>query len=103
MTLAPPLHPADRRRATEVIAVAIPAQPPALAGGFAGLPTGGLGTIPLTVAGPWIRNKELIATATFTSARRALHRAPNLRRTCRRRKRKRRPRRKPKPKKEEEL
>jgi len=57
MALSPGPHPAHRRLAAEVIAIAILAQPPPLAGGLAGLPAGGLETIPLPIHRPGIRNK----------------------------------------------
>src|SRR6266487_2787992 len=86
MALTPQLHPAHRLRAAEIITVAVLAEPPSLTGRLAGVPTGGLGTIPLAIVGPRVRKKKLIATAAFASA----HREPNLRRTSLRRKRKRR-------------
>src|SRR5438093_7782330 len=101
MALAPGLHTTHGLRTAEVIAVAILAQPSSLAGGLAGLPTSGFGTIPLTIGGLRIRNKKLIATAAFASLLRMAHREPNLRRTRPGRKRKRRPRTRAKPKKEE--
>jgi hypothetical protein len=103
MALAPQLHPAHRFRAAEVIAVAVPTQPPSLAGGLAGLPTGGLGTVPLTIRSPWIRKKKLIATAAFAAVLRAAHRDPNLRRTTREENEKEDRKEDPNPKKEEEL
>jgi len=57
MALAPLLHATNRRLAAEVIAVAILAQPSPLAGSLAGLSAGGLGTIPLTILRPWIRDE----------------------------------------------
>jgi hypothetical protein len=57
MALAPLLHTANRLPPAEVIAVAILAQPPPLAGSLARLSAGGLGTIPLTILRPWIRDE----------------------------------------------
>jgi hypothetical protein len=103
MAFAPQLHPAHGLRSPEVIAVAVFTQPPVLAGCLACLLATRLGTIPLSVGGPRIRNKKLAATAAFTPGLRAAHGEPNLRRIRRRRKQKRRSPRKSRPKKEEQI
>src|SRR6266571_1139230 len=102
MALTPQLHPAHRLRATEVIAVAVFAEPPSLTGSLAGLPTGEPGTIPLPIGGSRVRNKKLIATAAFSSALRAAHCQPNVRRTNLRRNEKEDRQEEPNSKKEEE-
>jgi hypothetical protein len=103
MTPAPGLHTLHRLWTAEVIAIAVLAQPSALAGGLAGLPTGGLETIALPIGSSRIWDKQLITTAAFASVQRAAHRAPNLRGTRGRRKRKRRSGTRANPKKEEDL
>jgi hypothetical protein len=61
-----------------MIPVAVLAPPTLLAGELAGLPTTGLGTIPLTILGSRIRKEERAATSALASAsKRAAHRAPN--------------------------
>jgi len=67
MALAPELDAADLVISAEEIAVAVLAQPPSLTGCLTGLPTGGFGTIPLALFGPWIGIKNLVATAAFAS------------------------------------
>jgi len=103
MALAPQLHAADLLRPAVVVAVAILAQPPSLAGCLTGLPTRGLGTIPLPILGAPIREEELRATTAFASGPREAHREPHLEAPRSRRKRKKKNRRRPNPKKEEEL
>jgi len=44
--------------------------------------------VPLTIRGPWIRNKQLVARAAFASVLRTTHRASNLRKPKLRKKRK---------------
>jgi len=78
MALTPQLYAAHRLRAAEIIAVAVLAEPTSLTGRLAGVSAGGLGTIPLAIIGPRVRNKKLIATAAFASVLRAAHREPNL-------------------------
>jgi hypothetical protein len=79
MSLAPSLHTAHSRRTAEVVAIAVLAQPPTLAGGLTGLATGRLGTILLPVNGAGIGKEKLLTTAAFTSFRRTAHREPKLR------------------------
>jgi hypothetical protein len=103
MTLAPSLHAAHRFGPTEVVAVAVLAQPSALAGGLASLLTTRLGTIPLPVGCPRIGKKKLAATKAFTPGLRAAHEEPTLRGTRCRRKPKRTQPERSSPKKEEEI
>jgi hypothetical protein len=103
MELAPGLHPLHGARATEVIAIAVFAEPAALTGALAGLLTFRVGTIPLPISGPRIRKKKPMAMTAFTPGGSAAHGAPNLRRIQKKRRRKRTQRRRRSPKKEEEL
>jgi hypothetical protein len=61
MELAPGLHPLHGARATEVIAIAVFAEPAALAGELAGLLTFRARTIPLAIRRAWIRKKKSAA------------------------------------------
>jgi len=103
MELAPGLHPLHGARAAEVIAIAVFAEPTALTGELAGLPTIRVRTKPLPIGSPRIRKKKPAAMTAFTPGGRAAHGAPSLRRIQKSRKRKRRPPRRGGPKKEEDL
>jgi hypothetical protein len=103
MELSPGLHALHGAGAAEVIAVAVFAEPAALAGELAGLLTFRVRTIPLPIRRARIRKKKSAAMTAFTPGWRAAHDEPNLRRIQEPRKRKRRPPRKRNQKKEEEL
>jgi len=89
MELSPVLHPFHGARSAEVIAIAVFAEPSALAGELAGLLTFRGRTVPLVIGSPWIRKKKTAAMAAFTPGWRAAHVEPNLRRIQESRKRKR--------------
>jgi hypothetical protein len=80
MELSPSLHVLHGARSAEVIAIAVFAQPPALAGDLAGLMAFRGRTIPLPVGSSRIRKKKPAAMAAFTPGLRAAHVEPNLRR-----------------------
>jgi hypothetical protein len=103
MELSPGLHPLHGARAAEVIAVAVFAEPAALAGELAGLLTFPARTIPLPIRSARIRKKKPAAMTAFTPGWRAAHEEPKLRRIQESRKRKRRPPRSRSQNKEEEL
>jgi hypothetical protein len=103
MELSPGLHPFHGARAAEVIAVAVFAEPAALAGDLAGLLAFRVRTISLPIRRARIRKKKSAAMTAFTPGGRAAHDEPKLRRIQESRKRKRRPPRKRSQKKEEEL
>jgi len=67
MAFAPDLDTAHFVRSAEVVAVAILAEPPSLAGCLTGVSAGGLGTMALAIFGPWIGNEKLAATTAFAS------------------------------------
>jgi len=67
MALAPQLDATDLLSSAEVVAIAILAQPPALAGCLTGVSAGGLGTMALAIFGPWIGNEKRAATTAFAS------------------------------------
>jgi hypothetical protein len=77
MTLAPEFHTQDLVGAAKVVAVVGFAQPAALTGGLAGLPTSGLGTIVLASLVTRIGNEKLGATAAFASALCSAHCEPH--------------------------
>ena len=103
MALAPELNAPDLVSAAEVVPVAILAEPPALTGSLAGLPTRRHGTIPLAILRAPVRDEELGATTAFASGLRAAHGEPDLDTSLPGRKRKRRTRRKEILKKEEKI
>jgi hypothetical protein len=103
MALAPGLDAADFGRSSKVIAVAIFAQPFALAVCLAGLAASGLETIALAVLSSRVGNEELGATAAFASGLRVDHAAHQLAAARSGRKRKKKTGKKMKSKKEEEL
>ena len=90
MELSPGLHVLHGARSAEVIAIAVFAQPSALAGDLADLLAFRSRTIPLPVDSPGIRKKKPAAMTAFTPGLRAAHGEPNLRRIQESRKRKRR-------------
>jgi hypothetical protein len=94
MALAPKFDAEDLVGSAEVVAVAGLAQPPPLAGGLAGQPTSGLGTIVLAGFVAWIGNEKLGATAAFASGLLAAHREPQLKEAQPGRKRKKKNRKK---------
>ena len=102
MALAPELDATDLVRSATVVAVAILAGPPPLAGLLTGLPTSRLKTVALAIFSPRIGNEELAATTALASGLRAAHRAHHFGDARPGRKRKRRTRRTPNRKKEEE-
>src|SRR5688572_5976726 len=77
MTLAPELDAQQLVGTAEVVAVAGLAQPAPLTGGFAGLPTRGLGTVVLAGLVTRIGEEKLGATAAFASGLLAAHREPH--------------------------
>jgi hypothetical protein len=103
MALAPQLDAADLVSSAEVVAVAVLAEPPPLAGCLTGLPASERGTVALAIFGARISHEQLGATAAFVSGLRAAHRElhPGEPRTGR--KPKRRTGRKRNPKKEEKF
>jgi hypothetical protein len=103
MELSPGLHPLHGTGSAEVIAVAVFAEPAALAGELAGLLTFRVRTISLPIRRARIRKKKSAAMTALSPGCRAAHDAPNLRRIQESRKRKRRPPRKRSQKKEEDL
>src|SRR2546427_12442833 len=90
MALAPRQDAADFIRSAEVVAIPVLAEPPSLAGCLAGLPTPGLGTIPLPILSAPIGDEELRATTAFASGLREGHREHYFEAPHSRRKRKRR-------------
>jgi len=74
--LPPPgLDATDLVGSAKVVAVAMLAGPPLLAGLLTGLPTGRLGTVALAIFGPRIRGEEGVAASAFAAGSRAAHRA----------------------------
>jgi len=71
----PGLDATDLVGAAKVVAVAVLAGPPLLAGPLAGLPTGRLRTVALAIFGPPIGGEERVAAAAFAPGSRAAHRA----------------------------
>jgi len=78
MGFAPGLNAAHLIWSSEVIAVAVFAEPFALAGCLAGLSASGVDTVPLTVCRSWIRNEELVATTALASGFETGHGAYHL-------------------------
>src|SRR2546422_7835761 len=78
MALAPQLDAADLLSSAEVIAVAVLAQPSALAGCLTGMSANELGTVALAIFGPRIGKEKLGATTAFTSGLQAAHRGPHF-------------------------
>jgi hypothetical protein len=78
MTLAPQLNAADLLGSAEVVAIAILAQPLALAGCLTGLPAGEVKTVALAIFGPWIGKEKRAATTAFASGFRAAHGEPDF-------------------------
>lgn len=76
--LADTLHLAG---AAEVIAVALLAEPPALAGGFAGALAGLPRAEPLAPLRPGVRQKQLLAARALASLGRTAHGEPNVQAT----------------------
>jgi hypothetical protein len=103
MAFAPDLDTANFVRSAEVVAVAILAEPPSMAGCLAGLSARGLGTVALAIFGPGIGNEKLGATTAFASGLRAAHREPHPRERRTGRKSKRRAEEDQKAKKEEKF
>jgi hypothetical protein len=102
MELSPGLHPLHGAGSAEVIAIAVFAEPAALAGELAGLLTFQARTIPLPIRCARIRKKQSAAMTALSPGFRAAHDEPNLRRIQGPRKRKRPPSRRSQ-KKEEKL
>lgn len=73
MALAQTLNTGDLVGSSEVVAVAIFAKPPLLAGHLAHLSARGHWAVMLAIFSPGIRNEELAANTVFTSSRRAAH------------------------------
>jgi hypothetical protein len=103
MELSPGLHTLHSARSPEVVAVAVFAQPSALAKQLAGVLTTPVRTVALTIERPRIRKKKTAAMTAFSPGSRAAHGEPKLRRIPPPRKRKSRQPRRRNPKKEENL
>jgi hypothetical protein len=102
--LPPPgLNAPDLVGAAKVVAVAVFAGPPLLAGPLAGLPTGRFGTVALAIFGPRIGGEEPVAAAAFAPGSRAAHRAGHFGNAPPERKLKSRAGRRPRRKKEGEF
>jgi hypothetical protein len=89
MALAPQLDAANLLSSAEVVAIAVLAQPPALAGCLTGVSAAWLGTVALAIFGPWIGKEKRAATTAFASGLRAAHGEPDFEEALLGRKRKR--------------
>jgi hypothetical protein len=78
MLPAPALDTGHGLRASEIVAVAILAQPPSLTGHLAGQSARLLGAVVLAIGRSRIGNEELVTAAAFSSTRRTAHREPHV-------------------------
>ena len=86
MALTPELNAGDFVGSAEVIAVAVFAEPPLLADGFADFPAGRFAAVVLAIFGSRVRKKEPVAVTAFTTGERKAHCRLQLADVCQRKK-----------------